>query len=140
MKIILPLAGSVLAVSLLLLPAPAPADSSSNVVEKALYDKARYGITSKLTDDEFISYCVTMNLGGDTLFKFHDQILSKEFELAKLQSEGFSSDNPQVQAATAELKDLRDQFSVRLNKVRKGLEIESKIADETLSDLAQSQK
>jgi capsule polysaccharide export protein KpsE/RkpR len=138
MKTILPLAGGILAFCLLLLSAPAHADSS--VVEKALYDKARYSVTSKLGDDEFISYCVTMNIGGDTLFKFHDQILSKQFELAKLQSEGFSNENPQVQAANAELKDLRDQFSVKLNEVRKGLEIESKIADETLSDLAQNPK
>ena len=81
-----------------------------------------------------------MDIGGDTLFKFHDQILSKEFELAKLQSEGFSNENAQVMAANAELKDLRDQFTVKLNEVRKGLEIESKIADETLSDLPQYQK
>ncbi|HEX4139136.1 MAG TPA: hypothetical protein VHY09_02235 [Candidatus Methylacidiphilales bacterium] len=138
MKTFSPLAGGVLAVSLLLLPAPAHADSS--VTEKALYAKARYSIVSKLSDDDFISYCVTMNIGGDTLFKFHDQILSKQFELAKLQSEGFSTESPQVQAANAELKDLRDQFSVRLNEVRKGLELESQIADETLSALGQNPK
>ncbi len=138
MKTILPVAGGVLALSLLLLPPSAHADSS--VVEKALYDKARYGITSKLGDDELNAYCVTMNIGGDTLFKFHDMILSKQFELAKLQSQGFSNDNAQVLAANAELKDLRDQFSVKLNEVRKGLEIEAKIADETLSNLSQNQK
>jgi hypothetical protein len=138
MKTISPLFGGVLAVILLLLPPSAHADSS--VVEKALYDKARYAIVSKLSDDEFVSYCVTANIGGDSLFKFHDMILSKQFELAKLLSEGFSNENPQVLAANSELKDLRDQFSVKLNEVRKGLEIESKIADETLSDLAPNQK
>ncbi len=70
MKTILPLAGGFLAVGLILLPAPAHADSS--VVEKAFYDKARYAVISKLSDDEFISYCVTMNIGGDSLFRFHD--------------------------------------------------------------------
>jgi len=138
MKTFLPLAGGVFAFSLLLFPAPAQADPS--VAEKAIYDKARYNIISKLSDDDFISYCVTMNIGGDTLLKFHDQILSKQFELAKLQGEGFSNENPQVLAANAELKDLRDQFSIKLNEVRRGLEIESKIADETLSDLSQTPK
>jgi hypothetical protein len=138
MKTILPLAGGVLAFSLLLLTVPVHADPSA--VEKAVHDKARYTIISKLSDDEFIAYCVTMNIGGETLFRFHDEILSKQFELAKLLSEGFSNENAQVIAANTDLKNLRDQFSVKLSEVRKGMEIESKIADETLSELAQLPK
>jgi hypothetical protein len=133
MKTILPLAGGILAFSLLLLPALLHADPTA--VEKAVHDKARYSVLSKLSDDELIAYCVTMNIGGETLFRFHDEILSKQFELAKLSSQGFSNETPQVVAANADLKDLRDQFSVKLNEVRKGLEIESRIADETLSEL-----
>jgi len=138
MKTISTLAGGILALTLLLLPPSLHADSS--VVENALYAKARYGIISKLSDDDFIAYCVTANIGGDSLFKFHDMILSKQFELAKLLSQGFSNDNPQVIAVNSELKDLRDQFSVKLNEVRKGLEIEAKIADETLSNISPNQR
>jgi len=137
MKTILPLAGGVLAF-VLLLPSPAHADPTA--VEKAAHDKARYTIISKLSDEELIAYCVTVNMGGETLFRFHDEILSKQFELTKLLSQGFSNENAQVVAVNADLKDLRDQFSVKLNEVRKGLEIESRIADETLSELAQIPK
>ena len=138
MKTILPLASGVIAFSLLHLPAPLHADPTA--VEKAVHDKARYTIISKLSDEELIAYCVTMNMGGETLFRFHDEILSKQFELTKLLSQGFSNENAQVVAVNADLKDLRDQFSVKLNEVRKGLEIESRIADETLSELAQIPK
>ncbi len=119
---------------------PARADGQSTAFEKALYDRARYRVVSKLSDDEFAAYCVTMNIGGDTLLKFHDEILEKQFELTKLTSEGFNDENPQVMAVNAELKDLRTQFSVKIIEARKGLEVESKIADETLLDLSQYQK
>lgn len=119
---------------------PARADEQPTAFEKALYEKARFRVVSKLSDDDFACYCVTMNIGGDTLLKFHDQILAKQFELAKLQSEGFTDENPQVMAANAELKDLRSQFTVKLIEARKGLEVESKIAEQTLSDLSQYQK
>jgi len=43
-------------------------------------------------------------------------------------------------AINAELKDLRAQYAVKLSEARKGLEIESTIAEATLTALSQSQK
>jgi hypothetical protein len=119
---------------------PAWGDAQPTAFEKALYEKARYRVVSKLSDEDFASYCVTMNVGGDTLLKFHDEILAKETELAKLHGEGLNDDHPEVMAVNADLKDLRAQYSVKISEARKGLEVESMIADETLSNLAQYQK
>lgn len=119
---------------------PARADTQPTAFEKALYDKARYDVLSKLTDDDFVSYCVTMGIGGDTLLKLHDEILLKQTELADLISEGLNNDHPQVMAVNAALKNLRAQYVVKIAEARKGLEVESKIADETLSSLSQYQK
>ena len=138
MKTVLLLAGCVLTLSLV--PLTARADGESTAFEKALYDKARYQVLNKASDDDFASYCVTMNIGGDTLLKFHDEILEKQFELTKLQSEGFNDASPQVIAVNGELKDLRVQFAVKIFEARKGLEIEAKIADATLSALGQPQR
>jgi hypothetical protein len=119
---------------------PARADTSPTAFEKALYDKARYQVLKSLGDDDFVSYCVTMGIGGDTLLKIHDQIMLKQAELADLSSEGLTNENPQVIAVNAALKDLRAQYAVKILEARKGLEVESKIAEETLSALSQYQK
>jgi hypothetical protein len=119
---------------------PARADAQPTAFEKALYDKARYQVLEKLGDDDFVSYCVTMGVGGDTLLKLHDEIMAKQTELANLLSEGMTNDNPQIMAVNAALKDLRAQFAVKILEARKGLEVEARIADETLSSLSQYQK
>jgi hypothetical protein len=81
-----------------------------------------------------------MGVGGDTLLKLHDEIMAKQTELANLLSEGMTNDNPQIMAVNAALKDLRAQFAVKILEARKGLEVEARIADETLSSLSQYQK
>jgi len=119
---------------------PARADEQPTAFEKALYDRSREHILSKLDDDDFVSYCVTMNVGGDTLIKIHDEILAKQTELLDLQNQGMSDEQPQVMAVNAALKNLREQFTVKILEARKGIEEESKIADETLTALSQYQK
>jgi hypothetical protein len=119
---------------------PAQADAQPTAFEKALYDRARYRVVCRLNDEDFASYCVSMNIGGETLLKFHDEILAKQTELADLLGEGLSDGDPRIVAANAALKDLRTQYAVKIAEARKGLEVESKIADETLSDLSQYQK
>jgi hypothetical protein len=116
------------------------ADAQPTAFEKALYDKARYQVLSRLTDVDFASYCVTMNVGGETLLKFHDEILAKQTELADLNNQGLTSDNPQVMAVNAALKDLRTQYTVKISEARKGMEIESTIAEATLTALSQTQR
>ncbi len=112
------------------------ADGPLTIYEKALYDKARYQILSKVSDDDFAAYCVSMNVGGDTLLKFHDEVMAKEVELNKLQNEGLSNDHPQLVAVITDLKDLRSQYSLKIAEARKALELESNIADATLASLA----
>ena len=119
---------------------PARADAPPTAFEKALYDKARYQILKGLDDDDFVSYCVTMGIGGDTVLKLHDEIMLKQTELTDLLNEGLTSEHPQVMAANAALKDLRAQFSVKILEARKGFEVESHIAEETISALSQYQK
>jgi hypothetical protein len=116
------------------------ADAQPTAYEQALYNKARYLILSKLSDEDFVSYCVTMNIGGETLLRLHDDILVKQTEESLLIAQGFNSDHPQMVAVSSALKDLRAQFAVKISEARKGLEIESKIADETISALSQGQK
>jgi len=82
MKTIPILLGCLIALSMQLLPAQA--DAQPTVFEKALYEKARYQVVSKLSDEDFAAYCVTMNVGGETLLKFHDEILAKQTELTIL--------------------------------------------------------
>jgi hypothetical protein len=130
MKIIAFLAGCVLVLSLQLLPVQA--DDQPSAFDKALYNKSRYQVLSGLNDQEFVSYCVTMNVGGETLLKFHDQILEKQTELTDLINLGLTGEDPKVAAVNAVLKDLRAQYAVKISEARKGLEIESRIAEETL--------
>ena len=132
------LIGCLLALGALALPARA--DNAPTAFEKALYEKARYQVLSRLNDDDFVSYCVTMNVGGETLLKIHDQILTDQTTLTDLINEGMTSDHPQMMAVNAELKDLRSEYAVKISEARKGLEVESKIAEETLTALSQYQK
>ena len=138
MKRITILLGCLIALSVQLLPVQA--DVQPTAFEKALYEKARYQVLSKLNDEDFVSYCITMNVGGETLLKFHDEILAKQTELADRINEGLPADHPQVISLNAVLKDLRSQYAVKISEARKGLQIESKIAEETLTALSQSQR
>jgi len=133
------LLGCILALAAQLLPAQADT-AEPTAFEKALYDKARYQVLSKLGDDEFVSYCVTMNVGGETLLKYHDEILVKQTELTNLLNQGLTADQPQVLAVNSALKDLQKELAVKVSEARKGLEVESKIAEETLTALSQYQK
>jgi hypothetical protein len=119
---------------------PARADAQPTAFEKALYDRARYQVLSRMSDEDFASYCVTMNVGGDTLLKFHDEILAKQTELADLINSGLTGEDPKVIAVNATLKDLRSQYAVKIVEARKGLEIESTIAEATLATLPQNQR
>jgi hypothetical protein len=120
---------------------PVRADTAEpTAFEKALYDKARYQVVTKLNDDDFVSYCITMNVGGDTLLKIHDDILFNETKLNNLLSQGLTGDQPQVLAVNAALRDLRSELAVKVSEARKGLEVESRIAEETLTSLSQYQK
>jgi len=112
------------------------ADGPLTVYEKALYDKARYQVLSKTSDDDFAAYCVSMNIGGDTLLKFHDEVMAKQAEVTELQNEGLGNDHPRLVAATTELRDLKYQYSIKIAEARKALELESNIADATLASLA----
>jgi len=138
MKTITLLAGCILALFFQL--QPAHADTQPTAFEQALYNKARYQVVAKLNDDDFASYCVTMGVGGDTLLKIHDEIMTDQTKLTDMMNEGLTGDHPQVIAVNAELKDLRSEFAVKISEARKGLEIESKIAEETLTNLSQYQK
>ena len=115
------------------------ADTQPTAYEKALYEKARYSVLGKASDEDLVSYCVSMNIGGDTLLRLHDEIMAKQVELANLQSEGISDDNSQVISVKGALKTLRAQYVIKIAEVRKALELEASIADATLSSL-QSQK
>ena len=116
------------------------ADAAPTAFERALYEKSRYQVLKGLGDDDFVSYCVTMGIGGDTLLKIHDEIMVKQTELGDLSSQGLTNEHPQVIAVNAALKDLRAQFAIKILEARKGLEVEAKIAEETLSALSQYQK
>ena len=131
-------AGCLLVLALLSPLQADPAASQSDAYIKSLYAKARNDVISNLTDDDFVSYCVTMNVGGDTLLKFHDEILSQQTQLDLLTKAGSTADDPKVMAIQATLVDLRAQYKVKIAEARKGLEIEAKIADETLVSLGQS--
>jgi hypothetical protein len=137
MKSIALIFGSFMLGSLWLVPIRADMSGS---FEKALYDKARFQVLTKASDDDFVCYCATMNLGGETLLRLHDEILVKQAELATLQSQGLTNDHPQVMAVNADLKDLRAKLAVKVVEARKGLEIESKIAEATLTALSDYQK
>jgi hypothetical protein len=128
------------ALSIYLQLSPLPADDQPTAFEKALYEKTRYQVLCGLNDQEFVSYCVTMNVGGETLLKFHDQILQKQTELADLVDLGVTAEDPKVVAVNAALKDLRAQYAVKIIEARKGLEIESRIAEETLRVLPASHR
>jgi hypothetical protein len=129
------LLGGILALGLS--PSPVRAEGGSAAFDKAVYERARYKVISKTSDEDFAAYCVTMHIGGDALLKFHDEILSKRIELAKLISQGLGPDHPQVMALNSELKDLKAEFDVRIGEARKALELESQVAEETLSSLGQ---
>jgi len=131
-------AGCMLALCLQL--PPLRADAQPTAFEKALYERARYEVLCKVNDDDFASYCVTMNIGGETLLNFHDQILTKQTELTELINEGVTSDNPKVVAINTDLRILRSEFAAKILEARKGLEIESHIAEATLATLSQYQK
>jgi hypothetical protein len=133
------LAGCLLALGAQLFPVQADT-AEPTAFEKALYDKARYQVVCKLNDDEFVSYCVTMDVGGDTLLKIHDEILTDETKLTDLLNQGLTNEHPEVRAVNAALKDLRTELAVKISEARKGLEVESKIAEETLTALSQYQK
>ena len=111
------LAGCVVMMGLQLLPVRADTQSSS--FERALYDKTRYQVLSKASDDDFVSYCATMNFGGETLQRLHDDILVKQAELVTLQNEGLTNDHPQVLAVAAALKDLRTKLEKDLGQLFK---------------------
>ena len=119
---------------------PVQADDQPGSFEKALYNKVRYQVLSKTNDEDFVCYCVTMNLGGDALIRLHEDILVKQAELQALQSEGLTNDHPQVMAVNATLKDLNAKLAVKVAEARKGLEVESKIAEATLTALSDYQK
>jgi hypothetical protein len=119
---------------------PVRADVEPTEFEKALYAKARNEVLCKLNDDDFASYCVTMNIGGATLLKIHDDIMEKQTELTDLISQGLNDDHPQVMAVNAALKDLRAQYAVKIAEARKGVEVEAKIAEATLTALSQYQR
>jgi hypothetical protein len=108
--------------------------------EKALYDKARYQTLSRLNDQDFVAYCVTMNLGGETLLRIHDEVMARQAERQNLIDEGQTNDSPKVAAIDIELKILGTQYAIKIGEARKGLEIEANIADSTLSALSQTQK
>jgi len=120
-----------------LLPAPAQGDDQTSAFEKALYNKARYQILSRYNDDDFVSYCVTMNLGGETLIKVHDEIMARQAERSNLLDQGDTNDSPKVVALNTAIKILRTQYAVKIAEARKGLELESRIAEATLSALNQ---
>jgi hypothetical protein len=137
MKIIFILIGLMMPLSLL----PAQADAPQpTAFEKALYDKCRYKVLKDLNDDDFVSYCTTMNFGGDTLLKFHDEILDRQTELSDLMKRGFPPDNPQVTALNDALTKLRGQLAAKVFEARKGLEVEARVAEATLEALGQYQK
>lgn len=136
MKTIILLFGLLLTLSAM----PLQADAQPTAFEKALYDKARYDVLSHLNDDDFVSYCTTMNFGGDTLLKLHDDILVKQTEVAALIKRGLNPENPQVTSLNDALSELRTQLAVKVAEARKGLEIESKVAEATISSLSQYQK
>jgi hypothetical protein len=131
-------AGCMLALCLQLVPLRA--DAQPTAFEKALYERARYEVLCKVNDDDFASYCVTMNIGGETLLNFHDQILTKQSELTEYINEGLTSDNPKVVAINTDLRILRSEFAAKILEARKGLEIESHIAEATLATLSLYQK
>jgi hypothetical protein len=118
-------------------PRLALADPPLTIYEKALYDKARYQVLSKVGDDDFAAYCVSMNVGGDTLLRLHDDVMAKQAELDKLQNEGLANDHPEILSVTSELRDLKSQYSLKIAEARKALELESNIADATLASLTQ---
>jgi uncharacterized protein involved in exopolysaccharide biosynthesis len=138
MKRIAFLVGSLLMFTQLILPLRA--DPQPTAYEKALYDKSRYSVLSRLSDEDFVSYCVTMNVGGDTLLKFHDQILAKQTARADLIAQGLTAEHPQVMAIDAELRDLRAQYQIKIAEARKGLEVEASIAESTLMNLPQASR
>ena len=119
---------------------PVRADAQPTAFEKAIYDKSRYKILKELSDDDFVSYCATMNVGGDTLLKLHDEILVRQSELADLVKRGLPPDNPQVSSLNDALNNLRGQLGTKVYEARKGLEVESRIAETTLEALGQYQK
>jgi len=120
--------------------ATARADAPPTAFEKALYEKARYSVLAKVSDEDLCSYCVSMNIGGDTLVRLHDEIMTKQVELEILQNEGVSNDNAQVTSINGTLKNLRSQYSIKIAELRKALQLESSIAEATLSSLSQYQK
>jgi len=113
----------------------ARADAPPTAFEKALYEKARYAVLGKASDEDLCSYCVSMNIGGDTLLRLHDEIMAGQVQLENLQSEGLTNDNAQVQAVNAALKNEREQYSIKITEVRKALQLEASIADATLAQL-----
>lgn len=129
------LAGCILAVGLQL--SPVHADTQPTAFEKALYQKARYRVLSALNDQDFVSYCVTMNVGGETLLKLHDEILAKQTDLAELVAQGLPPDDQKVMALNAVLKNLKSQYGVKITEARRGFQVEARIAEETLSNLPQ---
>jgi capsule polysaccharide export protein KpsE/RkpR len=119
---------------------PIRADTEPTAFEKAVYDKARYQVLAQQNDDDFVSYCITMNFGGELLLKVHDDILVKQTELDGLLKAGYTADHPQVISLNNDLRTLRAELEVKVLEVRKGLQLEAKIAEATLSSLAQYQK
>jgi hypothetical protein len=81
-----------------------------------------------------------MNFGGDTLLKLHDDILSKQTELSDLLKAGYPDDHPQIISLNRDLRNLKAELGVKIDEARKGLEVESKVAEATLSSLSQYQK
>ena len=111
------------------------ADVPVTAFEKAIYEKARYSVLAKASDEDLVSYCVSMNVGGETLLRFHDEIMAKQVELENLQSEGVSDDNAQVIGIKIALKNLRAQYSIKIAEVRRALQLEASIAEATLAQM-----
>jgi hypothetical protein len=130
----------VLTVLLAWCPVRVQADAQPTAFEKALYDKARYQVLNPLNDDDFVSYCTTMNFGGDTLLKIHDDILVKQTVLNELVKEGYTEDHPEIVTLNKELRNLKAELAAKVLEARKGLQLESKVAEATLAAMAQYQK
>lgn len=132
------LAVLVLAFTVILLPELQAQQLSA--YQQALYDKSRYDTLLALSNKDLASYCITNNVRAETLGKLSSEITSTEAELKTAASAGLRIGNPKIDTLNAGLLQKRQAYEAEIRRIRKGIEVDRQVAQNTLANLRPTQK
>lgn len=100
-----------------------------------LETEERYKQVQGLTDKDFESALVTLNIRDDNIQLIRSQLITVEGQLASLRKEGYGINHPKVIALEAMQTQLRQQLERNLTGLRKGLEVQVASARTRLEEM-----